>query len=96
MKNIIIVDTKENPATLKFINGANDEILLATNVLIGKNGVTSSKYEGDGKTPLGTFELGIAFGIHDRDDIKLDNSIEYITINENLYWIDDVHFGDVP
>ena len=59
--------------------------------MIGKNGATQFKQEGDGKTPLGTFGLGIVFGTHDRREINLDESMEYIKINPNLYWVDDVN-----
>lgn len=60
--------------------------IFETTAFIGKNGSTNDKKEGDGKTPVGTYQLGIAFGMPD----CLDNpNIEYIKINENLYWIDD-------
>lgn len=88
MENTIIVDTNENPSKLKFTN---EKTSIETDVLIGRNGVTSSKKEGDGKTPLGTFELGIVFGTHNKGEIyEYETSIEYIKINENLYWVDDV------
>ena len=86
MDNLIIIDTKEN--LLKFVK--NNKILLQTKVLIGKNGATYDKEEGDLKTPLGIFEIGIIFGIHDRN-VFLHNSLKYIKINENLYWVDDVN-----
>jgi len=59
--------------------------LLCSNVNIGKNGLTRNKKEGDGKTPIGVFGLGIAFGIHEKVETKLD----YIRIYKNLYWVDD-------
>ena len=43
------------------------------------------------KHHFGTFKIGIVFGLHDRKNIYLDNSLEYIKINENLYWVDDVN-----
>ena len=57
--------------------------------LYGKNGIASNKKEGDGKTPEGVFELGIAFGTHSPKEIK--SNIKYIQINKNLYWVDDVN-----
>ena len=64
---------------------------MNVDILVGRNGVTKYKQEGDGKTPIGIFELGIAFGTHDRDEINLDKSIKYIKANPNLYWVDDVN-----
>ena len=95
MSKVIIIDTKENSSKLNLIKILNDEegtkVLLAADVFIGRNGTTYYKKEGDGKTPLGKFAIGIAFGKNDRKNINLDNSIEYITINKNLYWVDDVN-----
>lgn len=62
--------------------------IFETRAFIGRNGMTSNKEEGDGKTPEGQFELGIAFGTHKKEEI--DEDIEYIEINENLYWVDDM------
>ena len=48
MNNLIIIETKEN--LLKFLKDS--KVLLSAEVLIGRNGVTKEKEEGDGKTPL--------------------------------------------
>ena len=29
--------------------------------------------------------------MHDRKDVVLDNSLEYVKINKELYWVDDVN-----
>lgn len=76
---------KDSEAVLGFYEG--DNKMFETPAFIGKDGYTSDKKEGDGKTPLGKFRLGIAFGMH---DIKFLKEIEYIQINSNLYWVDDV------
>ena len=55
---------------------------------LGRNGVTIYKKEGDLKTPIGTFNLGIVFGMH---DIQKELKIPYIQINKDLYWVDDVN-----
>ncbi|MBO5179490.1 MAG: L,D-transpeptidase family protein [Clostridia bacterium] len=68
----------------------NKKIAVNADILIGRNGATKYKQEGDGKTPIGIFELGIAFGTHDRSEINIHKSIEYVKINPNLYWVDDV------
>ena len=94
MDSTIIIDTREKITTLKLVkeidcNFKNEDFSIA-DVFIGRNGVSSSKVEGDGKTPLGTFEIGIVFGMHDKETFTLDDSLEYIKINKNLYWIDDI------
>ena len=61
---------------------------IETNAYIGKNGTTSQKQEGDGKTPIGEFELGIAMGTHSKQEI-LNKKIEYKQITNNMYWVDD-------
>lgn len=60
---------------------------LQAEAFIGRNGTTTNKTEGDGKTPIGEYNLGICFGTHEKKEISLEN---YIQINENLYWVDDV------
>ena len=64
--------------------------IFKTDAFIGKNGLTTNKVEGDGKTPKGVFKLGLVFGTHNRKDIKLNPNIKYTEINENLYWVDDI------
>ena len=58
--------------------------IFETKAFIGKNGYAKAKKEGDGKTPIGIFETGILFGTHSLDKEN------YIKINENLYWVDDI------
>lgn len=95
MSTLIIIDTKENPIKLSVVRPANsktnNEVIFVTDALIGRNGTTYTKKEGDGKTPLGIFELGIVFGKHHRKDIVLDESMKYVKINNNLYWVDDIN-----
>ena len=83
-KQIIIVEIgKQNTMTIY----ENDKLIKQINhVEIGKNGASESIHESSIKTPLGNFNLGIAFGTH---DLKID--YPYIKINENLYWVDDVN-----
>ena len=63
------------------------------NVWIGKNGVSDAfdMLEGNMKTPLGEYNLGVAFGIHD-----ININYPYIKIDDNSYWVDDyksVHYN---
>lgn len=83
MDNIIYVFINENNEwMLKF-----PKYNIETKAYIGKNGVTKDKKEGDGKTPLGIFELGKILGTHTKINNK--NSLKYQQITENMYWIDD-------
>lgn len=52
---------------------------------IGSCGATQTKTEGDKKTPMGLFELGIAFGNEEKPDTKLS----YRQIDRDSYWVDD-------
>lgn len=71
---------KERNNNCKWINILEDE------GFIGKMGLGKKK-EGDNKTPIGIFKLGIAFGIKDNPGTEL----EYIKINKNMYWVGDSH-----
>ena len=90
LKQIILVNQlkDKNRAKLQFFEIEGDSFIkeLETIAFIGKNGMTSEKMEGDKKTPVGIFEFGTAFGTHKK---ILNNKIPYISINENLYWVDD-------
>ena len=55
---------------------------------IGKNGVTRSKKEGDGCTPIGTFSLRRLFIRKDRIK-KITTSLSQITIVPNMAWEDN-------
>lgn len=84
MKNIIqVIQTEKSKAVLRY----ND--FIVEDVFIGENGTTSEKEEGDRKTPLGQFDLGVCFGVHDKENVKMDESLEYFKIDSNKYWVDD-------
>lgn len=59
--------------------------ILKTEAIIGMNGMTDNKKEGDGKTPRGTYKLGKTFGINENPGTHL----AYIQIDKNYYWVDD-------
>lgn len=80
--NKIYVFVKESNAILKF-----PKYNIETPAYIGKNGVTRQKQEGDGKTPLGEFELGVMLGTH--QNIKNANGLKYKPITKDMYWVDD-------
>ena len=81
---IKVTNINESKAILEFFE--NNIKLLCTKAFVGINGITNNKREGDGKTPIGKYNLGIAFGTHNK--VKFDN---YIKINENLHWVDDIN-----
>ena len=85
MNNQLIVVEIGNINTMKIYEDGN-LIKEINHVEIGKNGASENIHESSIKTPLGHFNLGIAFGTHD-----LNINYPYIKINENLYWIDDVN-----
>ena len=74
--------TEKNKGILKFSKCSIDTIAY-----IGKNGLTRYKREGDGKTPIGEFELGIILGTHLKEKNK--NRLGYMQINKDMYWVDD-------
>lgn len=59
--------------------------------LVGKNGISSVKKEGDGKTPKGVFSLTTSFGT---DPMPTGTKIPYKRVNKNFYWVDDVKSKD--
>ena len=75
---------KDNMAILKF-----PDYNIETTAYIGKNGATFNKKEGDQKTPLGEFNLGVVIGTHSSNEITKKTNIKYIQINQNMYWVDD-------
>jgi D-alanyl-D-alanine dipeptidase/L,D-peptidoglycan transpeptidase YkuD (ErfK/YbiS/YcfS/YnhG family) len=52
---------------------------------LGKNGVSSDKREGDGKTPSGVYTFGRAFGVSDDPG----SVMPYTKVTENDVWVDD-------
>lgn len=84
---IIFVYGKGSIATLLFYQkekAGNWRMLLKTKANIGKNGLGKIK-EGDGKTPIGIFSIGMALGREKRMKTKLP----YVMIYPDLYWVDD-------
>lgn len=83
IENKIYIFLKEkNKGILKF-----PKYNIETMAHIGKNGVTTEKKEGDGKTPIGEFESGVMLGTH--LNIKNINGLKYMQITKDMYWVDD-------
>lgn len=61
--------------------------LSAVPVVLGKRGLGKTK-EGDGKTPLGTYSLGTAFGTAPKPE---GLQVDYQQHTAQDYWVDDVN-----
>ena len=57
---------------------------------IGKNGLKTSKIEGDKSTPKGKFELGTLYWRKDRIN-KIETSLNKKIIRKNMYWCNDIN-----
>jgi len=57
--------------------------------VLGKNGVTSKKKEGDLKTPKGTYSIGPLFYRKDKNP-KIETQLKKIPIKKNMYWCNDL------
>ncbi len=88
-QQLIIVDASGDSRTVRFFELEKNEWCENSecegSVLIGKNGVSKKKTEGDGCTPLGFYKIGSAFYINEKPDTKLDS----FQITEDSYWVDD-------
>lgn len=88
-EQLVVVDTYGNNAQVSFYQKDSDgswkEGLPIAYGYIGRNGVTSNKYEGDGCTPLGLYTVGEGFFIDNSPPTKLD----LFKITQNTYWVDD-------
>lgn len=65
-------------------NGKWNRLLQGT-AYVGKTGMTSNKQEGDGKTPIGKFSLGTAFGYQGNPGTKLN----FKNSTADDVWVDD-------
>ena len=58
---------------------------------IGKNGLTKRKFEGDKKTPIGTFSVENLYFRKDRIS-EPETGLKCIEISKNMGWCDDVNY----
>lgn len=79
---IYVVLENHDKAVLKF-----PKCGIETMAYIGKNGLTHEKEEGDWRTPIGEFELGVILGMHLTGTNK--NGLNCIKITNDMYWVDD-------
>ena len=59
---------------------------------IGKKGISKNKFEGDKKTPKGTFNLHHLYYRKDRINVPLNTKIKKIVIKKDMGWCDDINF----
>lgn len=71
--------------TYERVNGYWKEYLPPFPAVIGKNGFTYNKKEGDQKSPIGAFVLNKCFSRFDNPGTKLD----FFQFGKNDYWVDD-------
>lgn len=72
-------------ANMSISNQTTQAITVVGNARVGKNGITSNKREGDAKTSTEIYSFGQAFGVAGNPGI----SRNWLTVNNNHYWIDD-------
>lgn len=85
---IVVIGQGGSKATLTFYSKKADvwQETLSCSAYVGKNGISSSKVEGDGMTPSGIYSLGQAFGVSSNPGYFGD----WLQVNSNHYWVDDV------
>ena len=87
---IVLVRAKETRAKVGFYEKNNKSHWIEkwqTSGYIGRNGLTTDKHEGDGKTPIGVYDLGLAFGVEKNPGTK----IPYKELDEKDVWVDDIN-----
>jgi L,D-peptidoglycan transpeptidase YkuD (ErfK/YbiS/YcfS/YnhG family) len=79
-------DYKAKIDTYQNIDGEWKRVFPQMDAMIGMNGITENKVEGDKKSPAGIFRISEAFGTA----VKPSNlKLPYTRTGKNHYWIDD-------
>lgn len=76
---------KESEAIGPAVSAGGWEHKFSVEGVVGKNGITSEKKEGDSKTPEGVYQFTLAFGLFDNPG----SQIPYHKIQMGDYWVDD-------
>lgn len=87
---MVLVRAEETLAKVSFYEKNNKGHWIEkwqTSGYVGRNGITTDKHEGDGKTPIGIYDFGLAFGIEKNPGAK----IPYKELDEKDVWIDDIN-----
>ena len=84
---VVVSDGSTYGATLYYYTKESGswEYVFETYSVVGMNGMADHTYEGDVTTPVGRYDLGLAFGI------KSDpgTSLPWLDVTDDLYWVDD-------
>ncbi|CAH0344654.1 L,D-transpeptidase family protein [Bacillus sp. CECT 9360] len=84
-------DTKVSIKAYEFTYGEWRRALKPMAGVVGKNGLSANKVEGDGKAPMGIYSMGIAFGSQTK---PAGMKWAYRKATKNDYWIDDYRSKD--
>ncbi|MBQ6293696.1 MAG: hypothetical protein IJK77_07510 [Lachnospiraceae bacterium] len=89
-RQLIAVQSSGTQCMLYFFDKGEKEWALSNAIpsapgVLGENGVTTSKQEGDGCTPAGFYALGPCYG----EEESSPTAMEYHQIVEGDYWVDD-------
>ena len=82
---VVAADTTGTLVVYGTNNGKREE-LLRTDAYVGRNGCDTDKREGDGKTPVGVYEIRRGFGLNTPPAV----SIDYTQLQGGEQWVDDV------
>ena len=82
---VVAADTTGTLVVYGTNNGKREE-LMRTEAYVGKNGCDTDKREGDGKTPVGVYEIRRGFGLNTPPAV----SIDYTQLQGGEQWVDDV------
>lgn len=84
---VVVVGTGGSGAQASYLVKAPSgwELQWTETAVVGRNGITQEKREGDGKTPSGTYSFTMAFGLEEDPGTVLD----YHAIVPGDYWVDD-------
>ena len=82
---VVAADTTGTLVVYSNKDGKRQE-LLRTQAYVGRNGCDTDKREGDGKTPVGVFEIRRGFGLNTPPAV----SINYTQLQGGEQWVDDV------
>lgn len=87
-KQLLLVVADKESSTVAKLYAFEDKKLIfnAIEVNLGKNGLSATKQEGDGKSPSGEFSLSAIFGYAKSYKTKMP----YIQAKHNLLCIDDI------
>jgi L,D-peptidoglycan transpeptidase YkuD (ErfK/YbiS/YcfS/YnhG family) len=94
---IIVVSTTNLSAqrgtlrTYERVNGKLERKFAPMGAVFGYNGIGQNKREGDGQTPMGTYDMGMAFGTAAP---PRGTRSTYQRMTSDDYWIDDVNSPD--